>query len=384
MDLQQNINRLSYWERSVFFDDFHTVVLGSGIVGLNAALHLRKLDPHRKVLLIERGTIPSGASTKNAGFACYGSMTELLDDLQKFDEGAVWSLVERRFLGLQRLRQKIGDANLRYEGLGGYELFRSDEAAIFEECREHLAAFNKMAHAITGLPETYQIADEKIANFGFKGVEHLILNAGEGQINTGHMMQKLLQLTQEAGVQIINGLSIKKIESDQGGITLHTQDDWALHFQQAIIATNGFARQLLPELDVTPARNQVLITPPIPNLPLQGNFHYDRGYFYFRNIDGRILLGGGRNLAAQAEQTADFGNTELIQNALLQLLNEVILPGQNVTAEAWWSGILGLGERKVPIVQKVGPNIAVAVRMGGMGVAIGTLVGEEAAELLID
>ncbi len=304
--------------------------------------------------------------------------------MQKLDEGAVWNLVERRFLGLQRLRQKIGDANLRYESLGGYELFRSDESSVFEECRDHLAGFNKMAHAITGLPETYQIVDEKIADFGFKGIEHLILNAGEGQINTGRMMKKLLQRAQEAGVQIINGLSIKKIESDQGGITLHTQDDWSLHFQQAIIATNGFARQLLPELDVTPARNQVLITPPIPHLPFQGSFHYDRGYFYFRNIDGRVLLGGGRNLATQVEQTADFGNTELIQNALLQLLNEVILPGQNIPAESWWSGILGLGERKAPIVQIVAPNIAVAVRMGGMGVAIGTLVGEEAAELLID
>jgi glycine/D-amino acid oxidase-like deaminating enzyme len=383
MILQQNINRLSYWERSVFFDDFQTVVLGSGIVGLNAALHLRKLDPSRKVLVIERGAIPSGASTKNAGFACYGSMTELLDDLKKIDEATVWGLVERRFLGLQRVREKIGDDYLRYEGLGGYELFRADESDIFLECQEYIPAFNKMARSITGLNETYRVTDEKISNFGFKGVEHLILNAGEGQINTGYMMQRLLQLANEAGVQIINGLEIKRIEPDQEGITLHTQDDWSLHFEQCIVATNGFARQLLPDLDVSPARNQVLITPRIPNLPIVGSFHYDRGYYYFRNIDGRLLLGGGRNLAPVEEQTDAFGHTELIQKALLQLLNEVILPGQNIPAESWWSGIMGLGERKVPILQKISPNLVVAVRMGGMGVAIGTLVGEEAAELLI-
>ena len=74
----------------------------------------------------------------------------------------------------------------------------------------------------------------------------------------------------------------------------------------------------------------------------------------------------------------------MIQNALLQLLNEVILPGQNIPAEAWWSGILGLGERNVLIIQKLNPNLVVAVRMGGMGIAIGASVGEEAAELLID
>jgi hypothetical protein len=43
---------------------------------------------------------------------------------------------------------------------------------------------------------------------------------------------------------------------------------------------------------------------------------------------------------------------------------------------------LGLGAEKSPIIRKLGPRLAVAVHMGGMGVAIGSLVGEEAAELL--
>jgi len=66
---------------------------------------------------------------------------------------------------------------------------------------------------------------------------------------------------------------------------------------------------------------------------------------------------------------------------LLKLLHEVILPGQKVNIENWWSGILGVGPKKVPLVQNCFSDITVAVRLGGMGVAIGTLVGEEAAEL---
>ena len=29
------------------------------------------------------------------------------------------------------------------------------------------------------------------------------------------------------------------------------------------------------------------------NLKIKGSFHYEKGYYYFRNIDNRILLGGG-------------------------------------------------------------------------------------------
>jgi glycine/D-amino acid oxidase-like deaminating enzyme len=127
----------------------------------------------------------------------------------------------------------------------------------------------------------------------------------------------------------------------------------------------------------------VLITDPILNLPFKGCFHYDRGYYYFRNVGNRILLGGGRNLDFAGETTDQFGTTELIQEGLLKLLHENILPYQTAEVEQWWSGILGLGEQKYPIVKMLSNRVGVAVRMGGMGVAIGTLVGEQAGEMVV-
>jgi len=151
---------------------------------------------------------------------------------------------------------------------------------------------------------------------------------------------------------------------------------------RVLVAVNGFARQLIPTIDLYPARNQVLLTKPIPGLKVEGCFHYDRGYYYFRNIDGRILLGGGRNLDIETEKTAEFGSNELIRAALEKLLHEVICPGQQVAIDAWWTGILGLGPVKKPILERVSPHVVVAVRLSGMGVAIGTLVGQEGAALL--
>jgi hypothetical protein len=55
-------------------------------------------------------------------------------------------------------------------------------------------------------------------------------------------------------------------------------------------------------------------TEPIDNLDVRGTFHLDCGYYYFRNIGDRILLGGGRNLDFETETTTEFAQTEIIQN----------------------------------------------------------------------
>jgi glycine/D-amino acid oxidase-like deaminating enzyme len=96
-----------------------------------------------------------------------------------------------------------------------------------------------------------------------------------------------------------------------------------------------------------------------------------------------VLFGGGRNLNYKAEETWDFGHTDEVKNQLITYLNEVILPGQNAEIDYWWSGIMGFGQEISPIVKQVQPGIFCAVRCNGMGVAMGSLVGEEVAELML-
>ncbi len=375
--------QLSYWERETFFKNFDVAIVGSGIVGLTAAMHLKMLDPGLRVVVLERGVLPAGASTRNAGFACFGSMEELLDDMRQQSEDEVLALVEKRWRGLQRLRTLVGDAQMDFQEHGGYELFTDDDEDIFQECQTRMPDFNQKIGAITGHPEVYRVVDERLPAFGFRGVRHLILNSPEGQVHTGKMVAALLRLAEKMGIRIYNGINLKKIEDSSQGVELETEFGWTLRVPRVLIAVNGFAKTLIPGAEVTPARNQVLITQPIPDLKVQGCFHYDRGYYYFRNIDGRILLGGGRHLDNSTEQTDEFGPNELIRSALVQLLKTVVCPGQPVEVDSWWTGILGLGPVKKPIVERYSPNVVVAVRLGGMGLAIGALVGQEGAEMLL-
>jgi len=375
-------NTFSYWERTAFIDKADVIIIGSGIVGLSAAMHLKTQQPTLKVLVLERGFLPTGASTKNAGFACFGTVSEQLAALKRSSEEEVSRLVNYKWRGLDRLRQNLGDTNIDYQQYGGYELFMDYETELADNCIDQIGYLNNLLKDAIGSSGIYSVANAKIADFGFEGVSRMIYNPFEGQIDTGKMMRALLNKVYNLGVLVLNGCGILKIENENGYINLITSQA-NFKTRKVILATNAFANQLFPDLKVIPGRGQVLVTKPIPGLKLKGTYHFDEGYYYFRNIDDRVLFGGGRNLDFKAEETWDFGQTETVKNKLITYLKAVILPGQNFEIDYWWSGIMGFGEAISPIVKQVEPNIFCAVRCNGMGVAMGSLVGEEVAELAL-
>lgn len=375
---------LSYWERDTYFDRVDVVIAGSGIVGLNSALNLKGKNPKLKIVILERGFLPYGASTRNAGFACFGSLSELIADASKFGEDTMLEIVEKRVAGLNLLRKNIGDKNLDYLALGGFELFTESDNESFERCSQSMQHYNNLLADLTETKGTFGIANEKIAQSGFAGVTQIIKNNCEGQLDTGKMMHALTEAVRRSGVEIICGLEIMQFTSLNNGVELMTSAGFSIKAGKLLICTNGFVQQLLPEIATNPARAQVLITKPLENLQIEGTFHYQQGYYYFRNIGNRLLFGGGRNLNFEGEQTFEFDLTQQIQSKLEELLKTVILPNTVHEIEMRWSGIMGLGSTKQSIVQPLQPNVYCAVRMGGMGVAIGSLIGLEAAEMLLD
>ena len=100
--------QLSYWELKNWFSNVDFTIVGSGIVGLHCALNLREKFPKSKILILEKGVLPQGASTKNAGFACFGSISEIIDD----------------------------------KPYGGYELFLNNDEDFYNHCLQKIPFIN--------------------------------------------------------------------------------------------------------------------------------------------------------------------------------------------------------------------------------------------------
>ncbi len=366
----------SIWEYDTYSTMWDVCIIGSGIYGLSTGISILEKSPQTKVLVVDRWFIPLGASTRNAGFSCFGSPSEILSDIKLMGEEKALSLVGKRWRGLQKLKKRLEGSNAQYETFGGHELYHADE---FERIEPQLNYLNDLLEDV--LLHQHVFSSIPVPD-GIRGFSNSIHNELEGQLHPGYMMDHLKNIFLKLGGQILTGLNVESIEDNGDKVLLCNSVSVPLEARKAIVTTNAFAEQLIQGLDMHAARNHVMVTSPIESLGWKGCFHYNEGYYYFRNIGNRILLGGARNQDFHTEDTAEFGANPIITDALKKFLFDHLVSENQTRIEYQWSGIIAVGPEKWPIVKAVSDNVLVGVRCSGMGIALASLVGEELAGLV--
>jgi len=367
---------LSYWEKEYWYETYDFLIVGAGIVGLTTAMELSKTYPEAKIGIIERGVMPSGASTKNAGFACFGTVGEILDDLNGSTEDEVIANIKSRWQGLQRLQSLTSEYDIQYQNNGGEEVFLSEEA--YRHCHEKLSYVNDLIHKAIGVSEVIVSKPSSLNN----AYSHGLYNSLEAQLNPVLMIKSFIKRLTQVGVDIIYNMNVDDYERRQNIYHIRTNDNKVIRSVNLVFCTNAFTPSLCDVDDIVPARNQVLVTEPIKDLTLRGTYHYNKGYVYFRNVsDDRVLIGGARHMDAEAERTSDFGNHPKIRSYLKEFLSQYVL-GTECAIDYEWSGIIATGQSKKPIISKLADGLYVGARLGGMGIAIGSQVGYELSQLI--
>lgn len=368
----------SYWEDEAWLKGRDAVVIGGGIVGLSAACRLVELRPHWRIGVLERSAFGDGGTTRNAGFACFGSPAELMDDRRALGDAAAIALVRRRLAGLAALRRWLGDAAIGYEACGSHALYVEGGLPVVPE--SDLRDLNRWLQPATGRAATFS----RVALPSGRGLDAAAAFAAdasplEGAVNTGLLHRALVAAAARSGVDVVRGVDVAGIE---GGarvrLAVRRGSEGPLHTVETprcLVATNAFARELIPGIDARPAANRVLVTAPIPDLVgTAGTYHFEAGYVYARHLpEGRLLIGGGRHWGLGPEAT---------EARLLEWLHGMWPASRKVSVAYAWTGWLGVGDVREPLLREVHPGCIAAVRLGGMGVAIGTGLGWEAAELL--
>ncbi|MEL7832688.1 FAD-dependent oxidoreductase [Fodinibius sp. Rm-B-1B1-1] len=363
------MSQSSFWEQDSFFKSYDLVIVGAGIVGLSSAFFYKQEHPDARVAVLERGFLPQGASTRNAGFACVGSVGEHLADMDKESEQNIKKRIKRRYDGLQLLKKTLGEEAIGYEHCGGYEFFRSEEE--FEKVAGEIDRFNEWMNELIGEDEVY--SSEELQGYP------VIRNRLEGALHPGKMMQALGQKVSGLGVDIKWNSKVEKVAED-GAVAIAGGPE--LRADKVLFAANGFVRRLLPNVDIKPARGLIMVTSEQKNLPWKGIFHHDKGYIYFRNVGGRLLIGGARNLDIEGEETDQFGTNMTIKSHLESFVSEVLKFGTDWKVDYQWSGIMGFTPTKTPIIKQLDERRYLAAGLSGMGIAIGMEVGQGTAKMI--
>lgn len=371
---------LSFWEKEAFFNKTDVLIAGAGFSGLWMAFFLKKKAPHLAITLIDKHALPMGASTKNAGFACFGSPSELVANIEVMGEEKALFWAAERLHGIQLIAEYFGK-NADYDPCGGYEVF--DEGSLLEKSIAALPMFNQFFQEKTGKKTTYTIENDVLRQFGFERFGYSIKNHAEGSLHSGKLIREMTKTVQQMGVTLLMGIELLGFQKTTNGISINTSVG-ELNAKHLCLTLNAFLPELLPDLDCKPGRGQVLITEPIPNLPFTGTFHIEEGYYYFRNVGNRVLLGGGRNLDFEGETTTEFALTEAIQAKLEEWLYTAILPNKKVQITDRWAGIMAFDSSKTPIERLENEALSVCGRMNGMGVALAPSLAERLSDKIIE
>lgn len=356
------MNHQSYWEREEWFRPADLMIVGAGIVGASTALFYKEIYPDHDVVIVERGSSPMGASTRNAGFSCIGSISEHLADIELTGIDTVLKRIQRRWNGLSLLKNTLGEEAIGYEHTGGYEVFYEDQ--LFQKCRSEIDSLNMRMEEILGEEEVY-------SETTYEGVP-AILNRLDGSINSGKMMRSLHEKISKLGVRTLWNSEVLSVE--EGSVLLKNGQE--LKANKIALTVNGFISGL-SDVNVLPARGYVFVSQPIDGLKWKGTFNYNEGYVYFRNIDNRLLLGGGRNVAKEEETTSEFGVNPSIREYLISFANEKLQLPKGWEIDLEWSGIMGVTADKEPIIREVKPGVWAAAGLSGMGIAIGMQVAKD-------
>jgi gamma-glutamylputrescine oxidase len=375
---------LSIWEKETFYSPQDIIIIGAGLMGLWSALELKKKNSSLRITILERNTTPLGASTRNAGFACFGSPTELIHDAENSGTDSMLEVVEMRYKGIEKIRSLFTDDITGFDPCGGYECINGDYK-YWDVLNDKISWLNKSLQPITGATNIFHRTDEKLASLGLQHFDCLVENTTEAALHSGKLVHALTQKVQSAGIHILYGMELKEWESNSDTVSIHTQQNIDFTAGKLLFCTNAFTHTLVEGLAVTPARGQVIVTSPIENLALKGTFHYDEGFYYWRNLGNRILIGGARNTAFEEEETTDLSGSQKVKLALEDFLKTHLHPSCQYTIDHHWSGIMGFTGDKKPFVGYVGDNALAAIACNGMGVALTPMIAEKvAAKLLAD
>ncbi|MCB9526636.1 MAG: FAD-binding oxidoreductase [Myxococcales bacterium] len=351
-------------------------IIGAGIAGASTAYWLK--DAGLKVAVIDKGDVACGASGRNAGFVTCGSVEHFAREAKTRGEQVALDLWQMSQENLRLIETELVGKGLDcdFKRGGTYSLAgTAHELEVLGETATHLQA--------RGVPVTVLSAEQVNRDIQATGFAGGVLYHDDGEVHPGKLVRGILE---RSGADFYPHHEVRRIEDHPAGPRIHTRLR-TFHAGVVVFATNGWSGELNPWLGerIAPTRGQILVTDPVaPFLPAPcyANFVLD----YFRQLpDGRLLIGGFRQLAKETEVgTADVLHPEIQAN--LEAFLKRHFPALAHARVAYrWAGTMGFSQDGMPIIGALPgrSDLYCVAGFTGHGIGWGFKAGQLLADLLL-
>ncbi|HEY6201578.1 MAG TPA: FAD-dependent oxidoreductase [Candidatus Limnocylindria bacterium] len=329
-------------------------IVGAGIAGVATAYFLASTGA--KVVVLEARGVAEAASGRNAGFLLAGVAENFVAASRRYGEGnalRIWRFTKRTQALVRSLVAEHG-INCRLSWNGSDQIAGDDDE--WREIQE----------------SARRLASEGVA-VAVDPTERRATYAEDGEFHPVRWVRGLAAASVTNGAKIHESTRVSAIRQGQALTSGGTVRAGAI-----VLCTNAYTAHLASSR-VRPVRGQMLAT--APTTPFFARPAYaNRGYRYWRQrADGRVLVGGWRDTAAQEEVGEEERTTGAIQRQLETFLRE-----HGITAEVThrWAGTMGFSHDALPYIGAVAPGVFVCGGFTGHGMAFGPASAELVATLV--
>jgi glycine/D-amino acid oxidase-like deaminating enzyme len=161
-------------------------------------------------------------------------------------------------------------------------------------------------------------------------------------------------------------------------------DGGTIRARHVFVCIDGNLGRLVPEVasDARTARLQMLATAPAPEVSFTRPVSTRDGYDYWQQLpDASIVLGGGRDVAADGEWTSESTPGAAVQEYLTSVLRTKLGVGAEVTHR--WAAVVSYTETGLPVFRTLGDGVYVMGAYSGTGNVVGAILGRGAAQLAL-
>lgn len=337
--------------------DAEACVVGLGGSGLSCIGELQRLGV--RVAGIDAAIVGGGAAGRNGGFLLAGIAAfhhEAADAHGRERAARAWRLT---LAELERIAAETPDAVRR---TGTLRIAIDDEELA--DCEAQFAMMRD-----DGLPvERYE---------GWEGRGLLFPHDGS--------FQPLLRCRQLALRALGSGARLFErtpaLAIDSGGVTTPAG---RINAPITIVAVDGGLERVLPELAgrARTVRLQMIGTAPATDVHYERPVYSRYGLDYWQQLtDGRIALGGFRDVGGDDEWTHDTRPSDAVQAALERCLRERV--GTRAPITHRWAALVSYTTDGLPVVEQVRPGVWAAGAYNGTGNVVGALCGRAVAQLAV-
>ena len=355
-------------------------VVGAGLTGLSAALHLARKGA--QVAVLERDTVAFGASGRNGGMATTGLSIGFRDAIARYGFESAGAMFLAYNDAIDSVEKLVGEEGIDCDYARSGKMTLAAKPGHYEGLlKTHDVLAERLGYETQMVPKSGLRSE--IAGDFYHGA--MVDPKGAG-LHVGKFTRGLGESAASLGAQIHEKASVEQVRRLGGTKHEVVTSRGTLRADQVLVATSGYTSRPFrwQQLRIAPVGSFIIVTEPLgkevcdqlmPNRRMASDTK--NLLYYFRITPDHRLLFGGRARFAMSSPVSDEKSGRILQKAMVSVFPQLA----QTRVDYCWGGLVDMSmDRMVHAGEHDG--LYYSLGYSGHGVQMATYMGKQMAEYM--